>query len=563
MSKLTNDQIILKQILKSKLEESQEGLSESEFFEIYSASEVLKDYDLSYDDVLYGVVGDSLDGGIDSVYTFLNGEMLKEDTEVNAKLKNCKLDLVIIQSKTSPGFNESVIDKFRSSAEDLLDLGNDLDDFSQRYNDDIRQMALIFRKAYQTLAASFPRLNIEFYYITHGVEVHPNVSGKVGKLGSDIQRLFSGCHFDFHFIGARELIEISRRTPSKVRSLDFTESTIQTDKGSYICLVSLGKYFNFICDGGSLARSVFEANVRDYQGSVVVNQGIRATLSNKLSEDFWYLNNGVTIITPKASSAGKTITIEDPQIVNGLQTSHEIYNYFSETGTEPEDNRKILVRIICEKNEDARERIIKATNSQTSIPPASLRSSDEVHRNIEDFLKAHNLYYDRKKNYYKNQGKTISSIIGIPYLAQAMMAIILKKPDSARARPSTLINSNVEYEKIFSQSVPIDTYLKVIKLMKSVELFLKPQSCPIELQRKDITNIKYYVAMVAAIKIVNGSHDIAKGLSAIPNLIIGDTLISESFYVAYNKYIELGGNDQVAKGPTLVASLLASLKNAN
>ncbi|MBJ5210918.1 AIPR family protein, partial [Salmonella enterica subsp. enterica serovar Indiana] len=94
-------------------------------------------------------------------------------------------------------------------------------------------------------------------------------------------------------------------------------------------MLHLQKYYEFISDNGALARSIFESNVRDYQGSVTVNTGIRLTLQNMNSDDFWYLNNGVTIITPKAVSAGKQLTIEDPQIVNGLQTSHEIYRHFS------------------------------------------------------------------------------------------------------------------------------------------------------------------------------------------------------------------------------------------
>ena len=79
---------------------------------------------------------------------------------------------------------------------------------------------------------------------------------------------------------------------------------------------------------------------------------------------------------------------------------------------------------------------------------------------FEDFLKSNGYYYDRKKNYYKNHGMPVSKIISISYMAQAMMAIMLLKPDSARARPSTLINSDVEYRKIFSLDKPIDIYLK-------------------------------------------------------------------------------------------------------
>jgi hypothetical protein len=227
--------------------------------------------------------------------------------------------------------------------------------------------------------------------------------------------------------------------------------------------------------------------------------------------------------------SGKQLTIEDPQIVNGLQTSHEIYRHFSETDDQQEDNRSVLVRIICEENEEARDRIIRATNSQTSIPPASLRSSDEIHRNIEDFLKANGYYYDRKKNYYKNQGMPIASIISIPYMAQAMMAVILLKPDSARARPSTLINSDIDYRKIFSLDMPIDVYLKVIHMMKAVENYLKPEKCGQQLERKTVTNIKFYVAMVVTMQLVGSRENLVEQFANMPSVNIPDDIFDSAF----------------------------------
>ena len=557
MSTLTNDQVILQQIIKSKIAESDGELIESEYFEIYSASEILKDHDISYDDVIYGIVGDGGDGGIDSMFTFINGELVKEDTDINANQKNNLIELKIIQSKTATTFKEAAVTKFRETADDLFNLSNDPASFSGRYNQDLIDRACIFRDVYEKLAINFPSLEISYYYASQGEDVHPNVSGKVEKLESAIKSLFSGSAFKFEFIGARRLLELTRNIPSTSRTLEVAETPISTESGSYVCLVTLDKYYSFISDSGSLARSIFEVNVRDYQGSVIVNTAINKTLLNPESEDFWYLNNGVTVITPNAVSTGKKITIEDPQIVNGLQTSHEIYSHFSKNTEPTRDDRRILVRIISEQDEEARDRIIRATNSQTAIPPASLRSSDEIHRNIEDFLKSNDYFYDRKKNFYKNEGKPVSKIISIPYMAQAMMAITLKKPDSARARPSTLINSQTAYKKIFSLDTPIDVYLKVIQIMKTVESYLKPHNCRMEIQRKDITNIKFYVAMLVGISVSGTTENIAEGLAQIPKVAIDHAVLKESTEKVFSKYNDLGGTDQVAKGTSFVEALLS------
>ena len=212
----------------------------------------------------------------------------------------------------------------------------------------------------------------------------------------------------------------------------------------------------------------------------------------------------------------------------------------------------LLVRVICEKDEPARDRIIRATNSQTSIPPASLRSSDEIHRNIEDFLKANGFYYDRKKNHYKNKGMPISQIVSIPYMAQAMMAMVLLRPDQARARPSTLLNSDAEYKKVFSLDMPIDIYLKVIQIMRAVEWHLKS----VEDDRKTITNIKYYVAMAYVIGITGGKDNIVAQLTNITQIVIDPDILAAATAEVKALYEAGGANDQVAKGSELATKLL-------
>jgi len=140
-------------------------------------------------------------------------------------------------------------------------------------------------------------------------------------------------------------------------------------------------------------------------------------------------------VAAKAIQSGKTLTIEEPQIVNGLQTSTEIFNYFSTTNVFQEP-RSVMLRVIEADQAETRDHIIKATNSQTSIPLSSLRATDKVHRDIEEYLKHFGFYYDRRKNSQRNDGRPIEQIIGIPMMAQAIMAISLQRPDDARARPS-------------------------------------------------------------------------------------------------------------------------------
>ncbi len=64
-------------------------------------------------------------------------------------------------------------------------------------------------------------------------------------------------------------------------------------------------YYNFIVDSeeNKIREYLFESNIRHYQGDTAdVNQKIAETLQNDLDRDFWWLNNGITIISSCKSS---------------------------------------------------------------------------------------------------------------------------------------------------------------------------------------------------------------------------------------------------------------------
>jgi hypothetical protein len=101
----------------------------------------------------------------------------------------------------------------------------------------------------------------------------------------------------------------------------------------------MDSYFKAVCDDdGSLKRHLFESNVRAYLGDVQVNRDIFTTLSRDDTPelgDFWWFNNGITILATKAWVMGKEIFVENAQIVNGLQTTETVYNYYSNVSRAP------------------------------------------------------------------------------------------------------------------------------------------------------------------------------------------------------------------------------------
>jgi hypothetical protein len=537
-----NDQILLDQIVEEQLTTRLPTASKSDFFELYVAEQVLKDYDLSDEEVEYGLVGSSQDGGIDGIYTVLKKSVL--------------IEVVIIQSKTSNGFGEDSINKLVAMTGHLFALAQPLDDFIGVYNEGVRDGVGNFRQLYTSIAGRFPTLLFHYIYATRGdsVGIHPNVRRKVDDLRDVVLGLFPHAAYDFSFYGATDLLALARRQPTTTFEVQYTESL--TGKDGYIALVRLKDFIKFIrADNNQLRKSLFDANVRDYQGKNQVNEDMQKSLVEGGPEDFWWLNNGVTVVASKAVQDGKVLTVEDPQIVNGQQTSTEIFNYFQAANTE-NDERCVMVRVIVANNSVSRDRIIKATNSQTSIPAASLRATEKIHRDIEEFLAPFSIYYDRRKNSQKQQGRPTDKIISIGLLAQAMMAIVLQRPDDARARPSSLIKKDEDYGRIFNDTVDINIYLVVAKLIKASHAFLRARE---DLEPKDRTNLLFYLAMHASAALVGSATPYPNQLAAIKPEVITDEVLQDSIAVVVPLYRDMGANDQVAKGPQLLTNLKAKL----
>lgn len=557
----SNDRIILDEILQQRQAEVDPGASPSNFFELFTAEQVLKDFDLSYDEIESGLVGDSGDGGIDAIYLFVNGELVHEEPDYTHLKKNINLDMIIVQAKTAAGFQETPIERFITASDDIFDLSKSTGTLTGIYNESLVEAIRSFRLVHQQLAAKFPTLRVSFFYVCKGEKPDINVARKVDKLEAIVHKHFPSAEFSFRFLGASELLALARRTPQTTYTLPLAENPISSEgQVGFVCLVRVRDYFAFISDTtGALRRQIFEANVRDYQGRTEVNDEIQQSLQEKHSEDFWWLNNGITIIATKASQSGKALTIEDPQVVNGLQTSTEIFNYCKKFNTES-DHRKILVRIIVPTEQESRDRIIKATNSQTAVQQASLRATDKIHRDIEEFFRPRSLFYDRRKNSYKNEGKPRDKIVGIPHLAQAVMAILLQRPDTARARPSSLLKKNDDYDKLYSDNYPIQLYYTCAEAMRRVEEYLKSSASG--LATKDRNNLRFYVAMHIIATLSGRAHPSREDLAKLDLSKLDDARIQASLVLVKAEYDALGGTDQVAKGPSLLEAVHVKLKAA-
>ena len=548
-----NTQILLENLIEQEFNNNESYGSISDYFEFFSASQILKNQGLSDEEIENGIVGNSLDGGCDSIYLFLNNLLITPDiVEDISAPKDSVLEMIIIQSKKTTSFGEDAMMKWKTISSNLLDLSNPIADFNSRYNADILEAFTIFRDTYTCLITSRVKLKFRFYYATLSSELHPNVVQQAEELKSTVKGLFPNAVVEVDFVDSDKLFDMYNSVIENRVNLKFADIPISPNQKNYVALVDLKSYFNFIInDNGDVRKNFFDSNVRDYQGRNNVNSSISESLHRTDNNDFWWLNNGVTVLASEAVLVNnRELQIVNPEIVNGLQTSMEIYNYFSENRNSlDEEKRSILLRIIVPNNEESRDQIIFATNNQTNIPKATLRVTDPIHLQIEMYFKSRRLFYDRRKNYYKNQGRKAAEIVGVSFLAQCLITIFLRKPDYARARPSTLLNDESTYNELYEKNNDLEVFYRVAILGKKIQKNVKSNSDYTPAEKSDV---QYYVLYAVIAHILN-KRDIKP--SDIKNLdmnSVTDDIIISIRNKVYNIYKQRGGNGRVAKSAEFI-----------
>lgn len=459
-----NDTILLDGILDERVEIQLPSDRRDEVFEYFAFEQILQDYDLSQDEIDSGIVDGRNDGGIDGFYIFVNGHILVDPLDFAWPRSGAQIQVYILTCKHHDTFKQAPLDKLVATLNELFDLTVEHELLDGKYSAELLSCRENLRFAYRKLSPRLKDFRMTVIYASRGDT--SQLGDALVKRGEQIQRLSQQCFAasisEFFFFGAAELVELNRRIPTYSLALRFYE--VLSRGHGYIVLTGLKHFHNFVTADGKLRRYLFDSNVRDFMGLNRVNEDIKRSLDNEDSPDCWTLNNGITILTTGASVVGKEIHLEDIQIVNGLQTTESIYRYFSGGGCD-DTERSVLVKIIVSKDPKVQDEIIRATNNQTNVELASLHATDKIQRDIEEILLKYELYYDRRKNYYKNLGYPSSAIISPLYLAWGYMALVLKSPFRAARMRSRFMRSGELYERIFSPKSPIEIWPAIAQIM--------------------------------------------------------------------------------------------------
>jgi hypothetical protein len=421
----------------------------------------------------YVCMGGNFDTGIDGISIKINDNIIDGKEQIfnlTDKSKKLTIDYFFIQTKLSHGFDIGEFSKF------ALGIKNFFSDGYLPENDrikEIRQLKDIIYSDEKIISKLDNAPNVYIYYVTTGADcsTDQNFIGAKKSLIDDLKR--SNMYFEnvfVNFIGGKQLIKYCKELENKFE-------VYLNIKDIFPLIVNLEneddikKAYTFTCDAneflkilikedGQLRRSLFYSNVRDYLGRKgSVNSEIEETI-RKFPELFLLCNNGITIVCSDFDQIkDKLVKIENPQIVNGCQTSYTIFNLRESKNI---GKVQLLVRIISTENLIISNKIVRGTNKQNQVLDEAFETTRPYHQDVlEPFFLSFNcdiakLYYERRAKQY-NQETAIkkTQIVNLRILIQTFVAIFLNSPYESHIHEAKLLEmygSETNSRKIFIEN---------------------------------------------------------------------------------------------------------------
>ncbi|WP_436980155.1 hypothetical protein [Streptomyces sp. enrichment culture] len=126
----SNDQRLLDRILDDQRRRLAPDQRRDDFFTFFAADKALQDWDLDTDEIMDGIVDGAHDCGVDGIWSFVDGRYVTADARQYLSPRASKIELVILQAKTSSGYQETVFEKLHFHLPTLLDMGRDEDELT-------------------------------------------------------------------------------------------------------------------------------------------------------------------------------------------------------------------------------------------------------------------------------------------------------------------------------------------------------------------------------------------------------------------------------------------------
>lgn len=529
-------------------------------------------------------VGGQNDMGIDGLAIKINGIIVtscKEIKDITDTSKQISVEFIFVQSKFKNKIDSGEYSKFADGVYDFLSTKH-FEPHNDKIDEWIALKDYIFSEDIMLFWKDAPIVTA--YYVIFGEwREDAHIEGKNKALNEKIDALNDYSDFSCKFLGSSDIARISDDNENSFKivlnvlgSLEFEE--VEDVSNSQVILCKATDFVKLLLtEEGNIRRSLFSDNVRDYQGNTNINEGMLDTIENTPSS-FLLLNNGITIVCSSLLSGNRKVTIENPQIVNGCQTSNVIYHAHS-TGTDL-SNVALLVKIIATDEARITNSIVRGTNSQNPVFSESFEITRDFHKNLEDFLVAiqndlqndEKIFYERRsKQYALDPLVKKNRIFSLDMLAHSVISVFLHSPHDG---VSHIVNLLEKYRNtIFVDSQSLYPYYCSALLCLNFERLIRE-----EIIERKYDTYKYFLIMMLAERVAKQHLDINnRNIDELCSKIINccnsrESLTEEtltviaSFEEIMNKWINKYGlkyKHGIKDNPAFTRFLLTSMRGGN
>ncbi len=415
--------------------------------------------------------GGGNDLGIDGLAISINSFFISDYEQAlyyideHFKDKNLYIDFIVIQSKTSKGFDSGDIHKFFSGVEDIFS------DFSTAANEKIESKLKIIELIYENSHRFTKNPTCNIFYVSLGkVFEDKNLDNIKEKYKTNLYDMSIFGDINIRYIGNDDIINFHKSSQLKIEKKfpilkNVSFPTVDNIKEAYISIMPIKDYLDIITEDGEIISDLFYDNVRDFQGDNPVNREISNTINSDNQKYFGFLNNGITLVTKEINKTGDDLIVNNFQIVNGCQTSTLLYNNRANINKDS----YITIKIIGTDDNEIINSIIRATNRQTEVKSEAFESLKEFHKKLEEFYlqfpisDLNRIYYERRNKQYVQQSVPKPRVITLSAQVNAYVAMFIGQPHSVHRYYGELLKAN----KIFNNEDELyPYYISALSLFK-------------------------------------------------------------------------------------------------
>lgn len=414
-------------------------------------------------------VGGQYDTGIDGIGIKVNGKLVRNTDEVLQIVERSKkidIEFVFIQSKKQTKFDASELNTFG------VGVGNFFSESNLPENDKITSLRKIKDFIYSSekvIEKLEENPSLFVYYVALGsVPEDEHFSGTIKLIEKNLSA--STCYFNrikVDLIGGKDVIsscrELDNKYSKQINIIDIFPLIVETKdekvKKAYAFTCKATELLKLLTkEDGALRRALFNDNVRDYLEKSTVNKEIEKTITDN-PEFFLLCNNGITIVCSDFEQVrDKLVKIENPQIVNGCQTSNSIYKHRQHANI---DKIQVLVRLISTEDVEVSNAIVRGTNKQNMVLDEAFESTLPFHRDtLEPFFQSIDndvkIFYERRIRQYSNDPLIKKTqIVNLRILTKSFVGMFLEAPYMSSKHEAKLLE---EYAGKSKRKIFLETH---------------------------------------------------------------------------------------------------------